>query len=437
MPLFERSALQTDVRRREVLAWASYDFANSGYTTVVLTAVFNAYFVSVVAGGTEHATLAWTLAISLSSLLVFLLLPAFGAYADAHARKKQVLAVVTVACVLTTACLAFAGPGDLWIAVLAIVLSNFFFQAGVALNSAFLPELAKPEALGKVSGWGWSVGYLGGLFSLGICLAYVLSAQKAGATAPDYVPVTMIIVAVLYAITAIPMFVLLRERATPQRDLRFSAVLSHSMRQLWQTAQSLKHYPDFARLLLCGLLYQAGISVVIALAAIYAQQVMKFDMAQTMTLVLLVNVTASVGAFLFGYVQDKLGHRKALALTLWGWVLMVVLAAISESALTFWLAANVAGLCMGSSQSAGRAMVGYLAPEARRAEFYGLWNAALGISAIIGPPTYGVVTSLSNNNHPLAMLISGLYFVIGLLILRRIDMQRGHLAAHTVATPTT
>jgi MFS transporter, UMF1 family len=429
MPLFDRNALQPDVKRREVLAWASYDFANSGYTTVVLTAVFNAYFVSVVAGELAYPTLAWTLAISLSSLLVFLLLPALGAYADVHACKKKALAFVTVGCVLTTAALALAGPGDLIVGVAAIVLSNFFFQAGVALNSAFLPELAKPASLGKVSGWGWSFGYLGGLFALALCLAYVLSAQQQGEKAAQYVPVTMLMVAALYAVTAVPMFIWLRERATVQAGAATHIVLGESLRQMWQTLKDIRQFCDFGWLLLCGLTYQAGISVVIALAAIYAQQVMHFSMAQTMTLVLLVNITASIGAFAFGYVQDQLGHRKALALTLVGWVVMVLLATITSSVAAFWAAANVAGLCMGSSQSAGRAMVGYLAPEPRRAEFYGLWNAALGISAIIGPPTYGLVTWLSDNNHHLAMLISGLYFVIGLVVLTRVDMERGHRRA--------
>lgn len=430
MALFDRDSLHAGVSRKEVLAWASYDFANSGYTTVVLTAVFNAYFVAVVAQPLRYPTLAWTLAISLSSLLVFLLLPGIGNYADVRARKKPALAWVTAGCVLTTAALAAAGPGDLLIAVSAIVLSNFFFQAGVSLNSAFLPELAKPEALGKVSGWGWSFGYLGGLFSLAICLGYVLSAQKQGQTAADYVPVTMLIVAAVYALTALPMFVGLRERAQPQIGVKVTGLWAASLRQLWRSLWQLKQFPDFAWLLLCGLLYQAGIAVVIALAAIYAQEVMQFDMAQTMTLVLLVNITASIGAFLFGYVQDWLGHRKALALTLLGWLAMVLIAATSRSALTFWLAANIAGLCMGSSQSAGRAMVGYFAPAARRAEFYGLWNAALGVSAIIGPPTYGIVTWLSHNDHRLAILISGLYFVFGLLTLAKINIRRGYQLAH-------
>jgi len=148
-----------------------------------------------------------------------------------------------------------------------------------------------------------------------------------------------------------------------------------------------------------------------------------------MTLILAVNITAALGAFLFGYVQDAIGHKRALGLTIIGWIVMVLIAGLSSGVLWFWVAANIAGLCMGSSQSAGRAMVGVFAPEHRRAEFYSLWNVALWLSAVIGPLTYGLVTWLTDNNHRLAMLTTGLYFVFSLLMLARVDVERGKRAA--------
>ncbi|MCA3226522.1 MAG: MFS transporter [Burkholderiales bacterium] len=406
-----------------------YDFANSGYTTVVLTAVFNAYFVAVVAQGAPWATLAWTLVLSASYLIGMLLMPALGAYADVHARKKAVLGWVTVGCVVSTALLALVGPGDLLLAAVLLIISNFCFAAGVTLNSAFLPELARAEALGKVSGWGWSIGYLGGLLALALCLAYVLHAQGRGEPATHYVPVTLLITAALFALASLVTFAGLKERAQPLPGARVSGLLRESTQRLWQTLRQIDRYRDFGWLMLCGLLYQAGLSVVVALAAIYAQQVMRFDTAQTMLLVLVVNVTAALGAFAFGYVQDAVGHRRALALTIWGWVAMVALAAGTTGTTGFWIAANIAGLCMGSSQSAGRAMVGLFAPRARLAEFYSLWNAAVWLSAILGPVTYGLVTWVTDNDHRLAMMITGLYFVAGLLVLSRVDVARGRAAA--------
>ena len=429
MPLFDAQSLNPGVPRKEVFAWAMYDFANSGYTTVVLTAVFNAYFVGVVVQNAPWATLAWTLLLSVSYVVGMLVMPVLGAYADVHARKKLLMGLVTVGCVVATALLSLVGEGDLWLAAPLIVVSNFCFAAGVTFNSAFLPELSRPEALGKVSGWGWSLGYLGGLLALGLCLAYVLAAQGRNEPATSYVPVTMLITAAVFALASLPAFTVLRERAVPQSDATVRLLVRESSARLWRTLHRIHEYRDFGWLMLCGLLYQAGLSVVIALAAIYAQEVMKFSTAQTMTLVLLVNVTAALGAFAFGYVQDRLGHKRALALTIVGWIAMIAIAASTTTAAGFWLAANIAGLCMGSSQSAGRAMVGVFAPARRLAEFYGLWNASVWLSAIVGPVTYGLVTWLTDNDHRLAMMVTGLYFVAGLVVLVKVDVARGRAAA--------
>src|SRR5262245_2496784 len=151
------TALNPGVARREVWAWAMYDFANSGYTTVVLTAVFNAYFVATVAGNAPWATFAWTAALSVSYLLVMVGGPILGAWADAHAAKKRLLAVSTAVCVAGTIGLNWAGPGMVGYAVVFIIISNFAYSIGENLCAAFLPELARPAALGKVSGWGWSL----------------------------------------------------------------------------------------------------------------------------------------------------------------------------------------------------------------------------------------------------------------------------------------
>jgi UMF1 family MFS transporter len=408
-----------------------YDFANSGYTTVVLTAVFNAYFVGVVAGGADWATLAWTATLSASSLVVMLLMPALGAYADRRGAKKRVLGWTTLACVASTALLAFSGPGTIALAVIAVVISSACFAIGESLVAAFLPELARPEAIGKVSGWGWSFGYLGGMLTLGLCLAYVLFSQSKGLPATHFVPVAMVLTAAVFALASIPTFVLLRERVpsvastAEAADMSFSSSMSRAFQRLVLAWRQSREFEDFKRLLVCAVAYQAGISVVVALAAIYAEQVLGFRQTQTMMLIFLVNIAAAVGAFAFGHFQDRIGHRRALGLTLAGWIVMTGLAAMATGPGLFWCAAVLAGLCMGSSQSAGRAIAGLLAPVHRRAEFYGLWTFAVRVSAIIGPLTYGLVTWLSGGNHRLAILSTGVFFVAGALILRRVDVARG------------
>jgi MFS transporter, UMF1 family len=421
------NALQPGVRPREVWAWAMYDFANSGYTTVVITAVFNAYFVAIVAQGQSWGTFAWTLALSVSYAIVIVTAPIVGAYADAHAVKKKLLAITTSGCVLGTALLSMVGPGDLALAFALIVLSNVFFGTGENIAAAFLPELARGEAMGKVSAWGWSLGYIGGLITLAVCLAYVISARGQGETEAQFVPVTMLITAGVFALASSVTFLLLKERARPQQAKPGAAT-----RALARVAETLRHarqFKDLLRFLGCIVLYQSGVQTVIALAAIYAQEAMGFTTQDTIVLVLLVNITASLGAFVFGQWQDRLGHRKTLSLTLLGWCSMVLIAYLTTDRIGFWVAANIAGVCLGASQSAGRALVGYLTPADRHAEFFGLWGLAVKLASILGPLTYGAVTWITDNDHRSAMLITGVFFVLGLIVLTSIDPERGRRAA--------
>ena len=433
--------LKEGVRRREVLGWAMYDFANSGYTTVVLTAVFNAYFVGVVAGNASWATLAWTAGLGLSNALLMLVMPVLGAWVDLRARKKRALAVSTAACVFATLGLYGVGRGDVMVGVMLIVVSNFFYGVGESLTAAFLPELATEQGMGRVSGWGWSFGYFGGMLTLGLSLAWVISAQARGETASQFVPVTMAMTGVIYGLASLPTFLLLRERArpvlseAPTRGLSFLGNARDAARRLRDTWRASRHYRDFSCLMACGFFYQAGIAVVIALAAVYAEQVLGFKQTETMALVFLVNIAAAVGAFGFGYVQDRVGHKLALRTTLVGWVVMTVLAYVATERSVFWGAAVVAGLCMGSSQSAGRAMVGVLAPVGRQGEFFGLWTLAVRLSSIVGPMTYGLVTWMTAGNHRLAILSTALFFVVGALLVAPIDMVRGRAAALAIPDP--
>ena len=423
-------ALNPGVRRRELLGWAFYDFANSGYTTVVLTAVFNAYFVGVVAAGASWATFVWTLTIALSSLIVAAVSPPLGAWADRFTARKRVLVVATVGCVVSTALLSTAGPNTLAIAVVLVIASNVCYCIGESVIASFLPDLARPEAIGRVSGWGWGLGYFGGMLTLGLSLAWLLSAPSRGTTAAASVPHTLLITAVVFGLASLPAFLLMRERGVPSGSVSGQAADARpaspsAWAQLTASLNSLAAFPDLRQLLVCMTLYQAGISVVIALAAVYAEQQMGFSQTDTMILIFAVNIASALGAFAFGTFQDRLGHRQALAVTLIGWIAMTLLAGLGTSKAQFWSAAVLAGLCIGASQSCGRAMVGLLSPDNRLAEFFGLWSLAVRIAAVIGPLTYGAVTWATAGNHRLAILGTGLFFIAALVVLRTVDINRG------------
>ena len=423
MSLFSAQHLKAGVSAREVWSWAAFDFANSGYTTVVLTAV-NAYFVGVICGEASWATLLWTSIIAASNILAIVCMPLIGAATDLKANKKFWTVLMSLLCIVGTVGLAFTGSGTVWLAVFMVIISNFAYNIGETLNSAFLPEIADDKSIGKVSGWGWSFGYCGGLLTLGLSLAVVLFMQSKGAGAEDYVPYTMLITALVFLVAALPLALWLKERAQPRTQAAFWTLVKQSQASLIETFKSLPRHKNFAWLVASGLSFQGGIAVVVTLAAVYADQAMGFTPDETILLLLLVNITAAIGAFAFGYVEDRIGHKNALIVTLFIWIAMVGVAYFAQTKPVFWIAANLAGIAMGSSQSAGRALVGVLAPAEDRAAFYSFWNMALWVANIIGPMTYGYITWLTDNDQRLALLCTGLFFVVGLILL--LPMQLKH-----------
>jgi MFS transporter, UMF1 family len=411
-----------------------YDFANSGYTTVVLTTIFNAYFVGVVAGEASGftaglGTLLWTVAVSVPNAIVLITAPMLGAIADHYAVKKRLLGFTTIGCVVCTALLALAGPGEVWLAMSLVVLSNLTFATGENLIAAFLPEISHQDHMGRVSAYGWALGYVGGLMVLAGCLAYVTWAQRHGLDAPHYVPVTMLIVAGTFALAALPTFLWLKERAIPSSPGHSEHTLIIGLARVRRTLTESRRFRDLWRFLMALTVYYCGINTVVVLAAVYAQEVMGFGTSDTIVLVMVVNVTAAVGAFLFGQAQDRLGSVPTLAVTLLIWSAATILAFWSESRASFCLVANLVGIALGSSQASGRALVGQFSPATRTAEFFGLWGLAGKLAAIIGPLSYGMITYLTAGNHRLAILSTVLFFVVGLLVLASVNESRGRAAA--------
>lgn len=417
MSLFSSQHLKDGVSSREVLSWAAFDFANSGYTTVVLTAVFNAYFVGVICRDASWATLLWTSVIAASNILAIVCMPLIGAATDLKANKKFWTVLMSAICILGTVGLSFTGAGTIGLAIVMVIVSNFAYNVGETLNSAFLPEIADDRSMGKVSGWGWSFGYCGGLLTLGLSLWAVTAMQERGCGAEDYVPYTMLITAAVFLIAALPLALWLKERAIPRTNASFWTLVKESQASLIETFKSLPQHKNFAWLVASGLSFQGGIAVVVTLAAVYADQAMGFTPDETILLVLLVNITAAIGAFAFGYVEDRIGHKNALMVTLLIWIAMVAVAYFAQTKPIFWIAANLAGIAMGSSQSAGRALVGVLAPAKDRSAFYSFWNMALWVANIIGPMTYGLITWITGNDQRLALLCTGLFFVVGMVLL--------------------
>lgn len=416
-----------DVGRGEMLAWAMYDFANSGYTTVVLTALFNTYFVAVIAADYgDTATALWTLTIAVSNLLVLLSAPMVGAVADQYAWKKRLLLVSTLGCIVATALLALPGAGDIKLAIGLLLFSNLMFGTGENLIAAFIPELVRNERFGRLSGFGWAIGYAGGLLVLLSCLAYLQYTEAQGAAVDSAVHGSMLITAIFFLLAALPTLLWLRERATPS-TLQHLHWLKDGYLRVHQTLLRLPQLPDLRRFMLALIVFNSGIYTVIILAGIYAEQVLGLDTRGVIQLIIVVNITAAIGAFLFGHLQDRIGAIRTLSITLLIWIVAISLLAIDKT--LFDISAHLIGLGLGASQAVGRAVIASFTPPSRQGEFFGLWGLAVKLSAIVGPACYALMITLAGGEHLPALLATLGFFVIGLLLLQRVDMQRGNAAA--------
>jgi UMF1 family MFS transporter len=414
-----------------------YDFANSGYTTVVMTAIFNAWFVGVIAANLAEgtATLLWTSTVAAANLLVIVSAPLVGALGDQQAIKKRLLFVTTLGCVGATAMLALVGQGDYLLAMAIVLVGTVMFASGESLIAAFLPEIADTRHMGRVSGYGWALGYIGGVLSLVLCLGYVQWTRARGLPAQAGIDGCMLITATLFAVAALPTFLFLRERALPQSRDPTQGLATAVFARLGRTLREVRHFRDLSQLLLTITIYQSGVITVVVLAAVYAQEVMGFETEQLLILIIVVNVTSAIGAFLFGFFQDRVGSVKALAASLGIWTLAVLLAFSAETEAAVWVVGNLVGLAMGASQSIGRALVGQFTPRARTGEFFGLWGLANRLAALLGPMSYGLVNYLSGGDHRLSLLSTLVFFLLGLVLLKAVDEQRGIAAAGDGAVP--
>lgn len=414
-----------------------YDFANSAYTTVVTTAIFNAFFVDVIAGAQSGlkpglGTFLLTVSISVSSLFIVGTAPILGTIADAKANKKKLLAFATVLCIACTLGLYKTSIGDYVLALVLLTFANIAYGTAEDLVAAFLPEIASRENMGRVSAFGWAIGYLGGLSTLGVCILYINWAKHLGQTAVVYVPITMLITAAFYTIGALPTFLFLKERALPDPTAAGRNPIKLGFERLKRTIDHAKHYGDLFRFLISLLAFSCGTATVISLATVFAQQAMGFTVEDCIKMIFVVNITAAAGAFSIGFVQDKIGSVRTLSIALVLWMIASTGAYFCTDRAWFWALANLIGVAMGASGSCGRALVGLFSPPGRSGEFFGLWGLAVKLATAIGPLTFGLVTYFSNNNYRLAILSSSVFFLIGLFILLSVNEERGKKAAHEV-----
>jgi MFS transporter, UMF1 family len=404
----------TPVKKSEILGWCCFDFANSAFTTIIITVVYAVYFRNVVAEGDARAEGWWGTALAASQVAVLLAAPFVGAFADVTARKKILLIASALACSLATAALFFVGPGEVALALALVALANIAFSLSENLCAAFLPEISTPENVGRISGYGWSFGYFGGLLSLVLALVIIKSGE-------GRVPWTFLMTGAFFFLASLPTLLLLRERAQPRKLTAGENAFTLGWRQLVQMKKDLPEHRTLAVFFVALTVFLSGLLAIVAFAALYATQVIGMTETEVIGLFVLLQLAGVAGAFGFGFLQDRTGAKPALVLALFMWIGVCAWAAFSKTKWEFYAISAVAGAAMGALQSAARAVVSTLTPPGRGGEFFGYWGFFGKLAGVIGPLSFGWMVTLAG--YRTAIFVNAGFFVAGLLVLLPLSLK--------------
>jgi MFS transporter, UMF1 family len=392
------------LRKGQIFSWCLFDFGNSSYSAVIAAVVFPVYFVTVLAEGTGQGDLWWGRAISASMAFVAITSPFLGGIADYSGRRKGLLLFYTLLCVFSVAAFSFLKAGMLLEGIILIVLANVGLEGGLVFYNSFLPEIAGKEYQGRVSGWGYAVGYAGSILSLLIALPLVKNGLYEE---------TWLLVAAFFLIFATPAFFFLPASRTYGHGIIGSAVKG-GRNSLYTMKKMLKDR-SLRRFMLAYFIYEDGVNTIIVFSSIFAAVTLKFDAGELILLYLTVQLTALVGAFLTAKPIDSWGPKKVLLLSLFSWSLVSVGAFFIYSKPNFWILAGFAGLGLGTVQASSRAFFTQFIPTSHESSYFGIYSMAGKSSAIIGPLLFGAVSALSGSQRPAILLIS-MFFITGAII---------------------
>jgi UMF1 family MFS transporter len=437
------------VPRREVWGWGMYDFANSPFATTILAVIFNRYFAEVLAGGEEGVVLNlfghavrvpgvtfFTYILAAAMLIVAVLAPVLGAIADSSGSKKKFLAFFCYLGVGATALLYFANEGQYWRGAIFFIVAQIGFAAGNIFYNAFLPEISTSSNIGRISGFGFTLGYIGGAALLAINLAMLRYPEWIGFDAPFTPQATFLSVAVWWGVFAIPTFLWLHERQPAMALPPGKTYLRIGVQRVSKTLRNLRRYRELTKFLSAFLIYNDGIQTIIVVAAIFVDQLLGMSEGAIVGLFLMIQATAFVGALLMGWLSDRIGNKRTIVITLLVWTVVAVwgcfLGFTGNPQYEVWLMGIVVGMVLGGSQSASRALQGNFTPEANSAEFFAFYGIAGKFSSVLGPLVYGSVYALIGIRS--ATLSLAVFFVIGLVILHFVDEEEGMRQAKTAMT---
>ena len=412
-----RNRLRTN-RGRAVFSWCMYDFANSAFPTLIVTVAYSVYFKKIVAGGGGNADFLWGISLSLAMILSVTITPPLSAIADKRSNRKRFLILFAYVCVLATALLANVTAGMLFAGMALFIIATAAFESSLIFYNSFLPDVSTPKTIGKISGWGWGLGYLGGL----LCL-FLVKPFLAGGFSPNNLPsfrMSFVAVSVFYGLFTLPVIFWLNESKPKSIDTNGRGAFA----ELWKTLKNTRNTPGALKFLLAFFLYNDGIVTVISFSSIYAVSTLNFSMGEVLSLFITVQVSAGVGAFALGYLTDAWGPRKTILLTLANWCVVVIVAYFTETKHIFLGVSLLAGLSLGSSQSASRALMASYIPENRAAQSFSFYGICGKMSSVLGPLVFGGVSALTGDQRT-AILSVLVFFLVGGALLWLTPESRG------------
>lgn len=428
--------------RLEIGSWAMFDFANQAYTLLIITVVFSVIFPRFIVGDAPDfrlGNLLWSLSLAVSYFLVVLAAPLLGAIIDYTAAKKKFLFASYIFTVICTALLYLVEPGAIVLGILLIILSNFGYAVGESFIASFLPDLGEPKDLGKISGFGWAVGYIGGMISTAAVLLFIGEISFENFERLRWVGP---LAAGFFLVGAIPTFLFLKERGQKRSRPAHVNYISLGFLRLGQTVKHIAEFKDLAVFLTALFFATAGLSIIISFTFIYGDQVIGWSTQIQTIMFITTQITAALGALLFGHIQDKVGARNTFCFTLLIWITAIffiywtpqLTLHINKAFSTTWEAQHVflivgclAGLGLGATQSAGRALVGIFTPKGRSAEFFGFWGLSSKLAAIFGILGLGLLQTQFGLQN--SILICALFFSLAFIVATLVNEKRGIKAA--------
>jgi len=419
---------------RAVWSWALYDFANSPFTTLVVTFIYSTYFTQAIAPDPVRGTTLWSWGgVTASALLVALSSPFLGAIADRGGYRKLFLGLATGIGIVGTVGLYFVLPGQVIPALVLFVLANVCFELGVVFYNAFLPDIAPPSKIGRVSGYGWGLGYVGGLLALIVALVTLIQPETPwfgfGTEQGENIRASNLLVAAWFLVFCLPIFLFVREDRS--RITRTGKVLRATARQLYDTFHEIRRFRQIVRFLVARLVYNDALVTVFFFGGIIASTIYGFTTREILVLGIALNVAAGAGAFVMGFLDDRLGGKRTVEISLWGLIVGTLLAAVSPNRALFWVGAVLVGIFSGPNQSASRSLMGRFVPDDKENEFFGFFAFSGKATAFMGPFLLGLMTGLFEPYrhlfHPqrAGVAIILVLFVVGLVLLRWVDEEEG------------